>query len=131
MQPTYMGQDVLRVPSVEGWHTGHEWVTSGTFMTRVNFLAEKIGDLSLPGVQAIVQRVREHGTLSPDKFVDIALDLMGPLEDMDPKTRQELVDKAREEGTLSWETQEEASASTRRAVEMLQLIVGTLQYQLA
>ena len=131
MQPTYMGQDVLRVPSVEGWHTGHEWVTSGTFMTRVNFLAEKIGDLSLPGVQAIVQRVHEQGTLSPDEFVDLALDLMGPLEDMDPQTRQELVDKAREEGTLSWETEEEASASTRRAVEMLQMIVGTLQYQLA
>ena len=46
---------------------------------------------------------------------------MGPLEDMDPQTRQELVDKA----------QEEANASTRRVVEMLQLVVGTLQYQLA
>ena len=77
-------------------------------MTRVNFLAEKM-------------RVREQGTLSPDEFVDLALDLMGPLEDMDPQTRQELVDKAHKE----------ANTSTRRVVEMLQLVVGTLQYQLA
>ena len=131
LQPTYMGQDVLRVPSVEGWHTGHEWITSGTFMSRVNFLAEKIGDPNLPGVQAIVGRVRERGSLSPEEFVDWCLDLMGPLEEMDPETRQELVAHAQGGGTLSWETEEEVDASTKRVVELLQMIVGTLQYQFA
>ena len=131
MQPTYMGQDVLRVPSVEGWHTGHEWITSGTFMSRVNFLAEKVGDLNLPGVQDIVQRVRDQGTLQPEAFVDTALDLMGPLEDMDPEARQELIEKASEEGPLLWDGEENASSSAKRVTEMLQMIVGTLQYQLA
>ncbi|GIT02316.1 MAG: hypothetical protein CM1200mP27_09410 [Chloroflexota bacterium] len=25
----YMGQDLLNPPSVEGWHTGEEWIDSG------------------------------------------------------------------------------------------------------
>ena len=28
--PTYMGQELLNPPSVEGWHTGAEWINSGT-----------------------------------------------------------------------------------------------------
>ena len=44
MQPTYMGQDLLNPPSVEGWHTGKEWINSGSLMARINFVAEKVGD---------------------------------------------------------------------------------------
>src|SRR6202012_5308218 len=55
MQPSYMGQDLLNPPSVEGWHTGKEWINSGSLMARVNFVAEKVGDTSLPGVQAIIK----------------------------------------------------------------------------
>ena len=130
-QSTYMGQDLLNPPSVEGWHSGPEWVTTSTLMSRINFMAEKIGDLSLPGVQAILQQVRDQGTLSPDEFVDSALDLLGPLGNMDPETRQELVAQAQEKGILSWKTEDEAASSTKRVVEMLQLIVGTPQYQFA
>src|SRR5207249_12235316 len=32
MQPAYMGQDLLNPPSVEGWHTGPEWINSGSLM---------------------------------------------------------------------------------------------------
>src|SRR5262249_45820882 len=32
MQPSYMGQDLLNPPSVEGWHTGQEWINSGSLM---------------------------------------------------------------------------------------------------
>jgi len=27
----YMGQDLMNPPTVEGWHTGREWIDSGTF----------------------------------------------------------------------------------------------------
>ena len=37
--PTYMGQELLNPPSVEGWHTGAEWINSGTLMKRINFAA--------------------------------------------------------------------------------------------
>ena len=37
-QTTFMGQALFDPPSVEGWHTGKEWVNSGSFINRVNFL---------------------------------------------------------------------------------------------
>ena len=44
MQPSYMGQDLLNPPSVEGWHTGNEWINSGSLMARINFVAEQVGN---------------------------------------------------------------------------------------
>jgi hypothetical protein len=39
MQPL-TGQDLLNPPSVEGWHTGPEWINSGSLMARINFVAD-------------------------------------------------------------------------------------------
>ena len=61
MQPSYMGQDLLNPPSVEGWHTGSEWINSGSLMSRINFVAEQVGNTQLPGVQAIVNRLQSDG----------------------------------------------------------------------
>src|SRR4030088_1092329 len=36
MNTAYMGQDLLNPPSVEGWHTGKEWINSGTLNARTN-----------------------------------------------------------------------------------------------
>ena len=49
--PTYMGQEILNPPSVEGWHTGAEWINSGTLMKRINFAAGMLGDVSRPGIR--------------------------------------------------------------------------------
>ena len=61
MQPSYMGQDLLNPPSVEGWHTGKEWINSGSLMSRINFVAEQVGNPDLPGVQAIIDRLKAQG----------------------------------------------------------------------
>ena len=34
MEMVYMGQDLLNPPTVEGWHTGKEWIDSGTLVER-------------------------------------------------------------------------------------------------
>ncbi len=128
MQPTYMGQDIMKPPSVEGWHTGKEWIDSGSLMTRINFASELVGDLKRPGVQDIVGRVRERGTLGPEKLVEVCLDLIGPIE-VRSETQEELMEHAREGGDVKWDTEEEAGASARRVVDMLQLIVSTKDYQ--
>ena len=128
-QPTYMGQDLLNPPSVEGWHTGVEWVNSGSLMRRINFFADMIGDVSRPGVQAMIGKMRAQGDLSPEGLVDALLDLLGPLE-IDQATRQELVSHAAERGMLSWAT-DAADTSTQRIAEMLQLIVSLRDYQYA
>ena len=128
-QPNYMGQDLLNPPSVEGWHTGVEWINSGSLMRRVNFTADLVGDTSRPGVQNIISRLKAQGDLNTEAFVDTCLDLMGPLE-LSQETRQELVDHANISGDLAWGGNQEESASGRVS-EMLQLIVSLRDYMYA
>ena len=80
MQPSYMGQDLLNPPSVEGWHTGKEWINSGSLMSRINFVAAQIGNPDLPGVQKIIDRLKAQGTKTPEQLVTNCLDLLGPVE---------------------------------------------------
>ena len=129
-QPGYMGQDLLNPPSVEGWHTGTEWINSGSLMRRVNFAADMLGDASRPGVRSIINRLRDQGDLGPEGFVDTCLDLMGPLE-VGQSTRQELVDHAGTVGPLGWRSEQESDSSTQRVTEMLQLIVSLRDYHYA
>jgi uncharacterized protein (DUF1800 family) len=130
MQPSYMGQDLLNPPSVEGWHTGREWINSGSLMARINFVAELIGDPSLPGVRAIINRLKGKGAMTPEQLVDGALDQLGPVEVSD-ETRQELLDQAKEWGQISWDSESNAQIADKRVGEMLQLIVATREYQFA
>jgi uncharacterized protein (DUF1800 family) len=124
MQPTYMGQDLLNPPSVEGWHTGAEWINSGSLMSRINFTAEMFGDASRPGVQDIIARLKAKGNLTPEQLVDSCLDLMGPLEYSD-ETKSELLEQARSNGDLSWD----APDAEERVGQLLQLIVAMREYQ--
>jgi Protein of unknown function (DUF1800) len=130
MQPAYMGQDLLNPPSVEGWHTGKEWINSGSLMARINFVAELVGDPSLPGVRAIINRLKAKAPLSPEQLVDGCLDLLGPYE-VAAETRQELIDQAKEWGQLRWDSEANAKTADQRVGEMLQLIVATREYQFA
>jgi hypothetical protein len=126
--PTYMGQELLNPPSVEGWHTGAEWINSGTLMKRVNFAASVLGDLSRPGIRVILDRVKAQGDLSPEGFVDSCLDLIGPLE-VQPEVRQRLVEHASDGGALRWRTEHDTSTSEKRVGEMLQLIASLREFQ--
>src|SRR6202012_3039185 len=67
MQPSYMGQDLLNPPSVEGWHTGSEGINRASLRARINFVAEQLGNQSLPGVRAIIDRLKSKGTLQPEQ----------------------------------------------------------------
>jgi hypothetical protein len=60
--------------------------------------------------------------------VDSCLDLIGPLE-VQPEVRQRLVDHAGEGGTLRWGTGQDASDSSKRVGEMLQLIASIREFQ--
>jgi Protein of unknown function (DUF1800) len=127
-QPTYMGQELLNPPSVEGWHTGAEWINSGTLMKRVNFAASVLGDADRPGIRAILERIKAQGDLPPEGFVDGCLDVIGPLE-VQPEVRQRLVEHASDGGTLRWGTEQDASTSRKRVGEMLQLIASLREFQ--
>jgi hypothetical protein len=128
--PTYMGQEILNPPSVEGWHTGAEWINSGTLMKRINFAAGMLGDANRPGIRALINRLKAQGDLSPEGFVDSCLDLIGPMQ-VEPEVHQNLVAHASEGGTLRWGTEQDASTSSARVGEMLQLIASVREYQYA
>jgi uncharacterized protein (DUF1800 family) len=123
----YMGQDLLNPPTVEGWHTGREWIDSGTLVERINFTADNVGNVNLPGVRAIIDRLRSEGpTLSPERLVDGCLELLGAYE-LAEETRNELVSLARSEG----EVQTGADNFSTRVAQMLQSIVATTEYLFA
>ncbi len=129
-QPCYMGQDLLNPPSVEGWHTGAEWINSGSLMRRVNFTADLVGDVSRPGIRDMVNRLQASGVSSSGDVVDGCLDLMGPLE-VTGESRDELIGFVGEAGDFSWSSESEVAESTRRVSELLQLIVSLREYQYA
>jgi len=130
MQPSYMGQDLLNPPSVEGWHTGSEWINSGALMSRINFVAEQVGNTSMPGVQSILGRLKSQGTLAPEQLVDSCLDLLGPVE-VGADTKKELTDQAKQWGQIRWDSPAHEKAATQHTAELLQLIVATREYQFA
>ena len=125
----FMGQEILNPPTVEGWHTGQGWINSGAQVNRVNFVADRVGNVDLPGVQDIIRRVAPNDSaITAEALVDRCLDLMGPIEVIEA-TRRELVDHAESRGPISCATDEEYAGFSRRVGDLLALIVATKEYQ--
>jgi len=124
----YMGMSLLNPPTVEGWHTGVEWIDSGALVERVNFVADQVGNTDLPGVQDIVNRLGAQKPQSSEEFVDGLLELVGPVRVSDD-TRQILVEEASRDGEIRNTTSEEHQLFTQRVGGMLQLIAAAPEYQ--
>ena len=122
-QMTPMGQKLMDPPSVEGWHTGKEWIDSGTLMERVNFAAGHVSDASAPGVRGIAERIAAQGPLEPEALVDALLDLAGTLE-VSATTRAALVEAAAEAPAPD-------DDHAQRISRLLRLVVAAPEYQFA
>ena len=127
-----MGQALLGPPSVEGWQGGSEWINTGTYAERVNFVTRVLGDPTRPGVKAVMDRINRvagDGDLSADGLLDACLEALGPLEILD-STRANLADFASAYGRLNF-SDEATTAGTEEAVlNLIQLIVSTQEYQM-
>ncbi len=131
MDANFMGQEILNPPTVEGWHTGAEWVDTGTLMERVNSAALLIGDPAQPGVQGIIRRLRENQTVyKPEELVESCLLLAGGLE-VSESVRRELTAFAASQGELIFDSQFDGGCASQRVADLLQLIVSTREYQMA
>ncbi len=122
----YMGQDLMNPPTVEGWHTGKEWIDSGTLVERINFAADQVGNTGLPGVQDIVNRLGSENVVNSEVMVDRCLEMLGGYQLAD-ETRDQLVEHAQKGGVPAPGTAE----FSNRVGEILQLIVATQEYQFA
>ncbi|MBN41302.1 MAG: hypothetical protein CL757_05590, partial [Chloroflexi bacterium] len=126
-QPTYMGQALMDPPSVEGWHTGSEWINSGSLLARINFVADRVADTTLPGVKSIVDKMKGDGISSSEQLLDACLDNMGYLV-LNDETRDHLSQHAALAGNVDWSDE---STTSERIGEMLALISATTEYQFA
>ena len=103
------------------------WIDSGTLVERINFAADQVGNLDLPGVRSIIERLGSEGpTMPPDRLVDGCLDMLGCYE-VAEETRSKLVAHAERGDTLRTGIEE----FNRRVGRILQLIVATQEYQFA
>ena len=120
----HMGQEILNPPSVEGWHTGKEWIDGGTLVRRINFIADYVGDLAQPGIQEIVRKLQaEAPTMSPPELVDGCLRMLGCYE-LEAETRRMLITHAEKSGDLPTTNKEFPG----QVAQMLQMIVATKEY---
>lgn len=120
----FMGQFLLNPPSVEGWHEGEEWIDSGALVERINFASTELERRDAPGIQRMVDRVREAGSdLSSMGYVAACLDAMGCI-DISDRTFGLIAEHA--SGQLESANEDE---ETDRAIEMFQLIASTPDYQ--
>ena len=115
-----MGQRLMNPPTVEGWHTGFEWIDSGTLSERIGFVEQRFGNLESPGITAMVERV---GSLddTPTKLVESCLDILGGIKVKDD-TYKSLVEYASE-------LKEMKTASGIH--NLLQMTASTVDYQFA
>lgn len=115
-----MGQRLMNPPTVEGWHTGFEWINSGTLSERIGFVEEQFSDPDKPGVSEIISRV---GSLDsdPEALVERCLELLGSIK-VSSETRSSLVNYAKELQKLEHESD---------VHHLIQMITSTVDYQLA
>ena len=126
-EPGYMGQELLDPPSVEGWHTGSEWINSGSLLARINFVADSVTRTSQPGIQNIIRHMKSDNVNTPDEVLEACLAHMGYLE-LSSETREQLDEHGDEGGNLDWSDE---SATAIRIGEMMALISATTEYQFA
>ena len=127
MEIRYMGQDLMNPPTVEGWHTGKEWIDSGTLVERINFAADQVGNVRHPGVRSIIDRLSSEGpTISPERLVDRCLEMLGSYE-LAQGTRDRVLVHTQRGGELHAGSEDFA----QRVGKTLQLIVATQEYQFA
>jgi uncharacterized protein (DUF1800 family) len=126
-----MGQKLMDPPTVEGWHTGKEWIDGGTLTERINFATARVGNPEMPGTRAIIDRLAGSGDpITPSELVDGVLDLAGPIE-VTEETRTALLQLAGLDGDLEFGSSSDRTKSEDRIARMLALAVASREYQFA
>ena len=131
-QAGFMGQGLLQPPTVEGWHEGVEWIESGSLVERVNFASKQVGEVSRPGVRAIIDRIATDngGVLSPEELVDKCLDLLGPIPASE-ETRSSLIEYASANGDVDLRRHQPGDDAEQRVGDVLRLVASSREFQLA
>ena len=127
----YMGQDILNPPSVEGWHTGKEWIDSGSLVERINYVADEISNIEQEGVRAIVDELLSRAdVLTPEEALNGCLELMGHVNIRD-ENRALLIEQLRNSGEIRTNNPEDRMFAEQVILRTMKMIGSTREYQFA
>ena len=131
----YMGQDLLNPPSVEGWHTGEEWIDSGSLVERINFVADQVSDIHQPGVRAMVDALLDRADeLDPESVIDSCLELMGHMR-LHEKNKAHLAGEVRamlaQRSALVAGSPEDRLFAENTVLHTMKMIGSSREYQFA
>jgi uncharacterized protein (DUF1800 family) len=131
-QMTYMGQQLLNPPSVEGWHQGVEWIDTGSLTERINFASQQLGDMQKPGVSAMIENImiKGCGGIQDENLVNECLDQMGAIEAA-PETKSVLVEFARKNKSSSPASEASDIEVRKQIADMLRLVASIPEFQRA
>jgi uncharacterized protein (DUF1800 family) len=125
-----MGQSLFDPPSVEGWHTGKEWIDGGTLTERVNFAVAEMA-MTKPGPHALFARLSADGEpVPPHVFAEECFAFAGAFEPS-AETGKVLRDLAEAGGPLEFGSEVDRQTSADRVGQMLRCIVSSNDYQFA
>lgn len=129
-EANYMGQSILFPPSVEGWHTGEEWITSGSLVNRVNFASDHMSNLDNPGVENIVNYILENNNspITPQQVVDNCIEVLGPLE-ISADTKVSLLEVASKLDRIESNGHSRQQRTIELIQELIRMIVSSKEYQ--
>ena len=118
-----MGQNLMYPPTVEGWHTGREWIDAGTLNERINFAVGQFDSGTAPGLDEMVSEIDSRGELDSEGFVNSCLELLGYVE-LGDETKETI-----NESFSSLPSKETALNTKDKLVTTLQQIVSSVDYQ--
>jgi uncharacterized protein (DUF1800 family) len=122
-----MGQELLNPPTVEGWHTGREWIDSAFLVERLNFVTEKFSAGEAPGIAEITRRISDgRSSIAREDLLDTCAAEFVHL-DLDDATRQVISDELTSPEEVPCGGDELVGAVT----EILALIGTSKEYQMA
>ena len=127
----FMGQTLIDPPSVEGWHTGEEWVTSGSLVDRVNFATTHITNEDAPGVRKMVHVIQDaiSEDFRVDELIDECLLVIGPM-DITDETRSDIKATIASERKRLLDGKEHSQDLIRKlSISIFRLLVSSREYQ--
>tara|TARA_B100000686_G_scaffold56027_1_gene60345 strand:- start:2318 stop:3757 length:1440 start_codon:yes stop_codon:yes gene_type:complete len=129
-QITFMGQQLMNPPSVEGWHQGVEWIETGSLTERVNFSSQILGDISKPGIHKVVNKVIQNcgEKYSSTDFVDYCLMEIGALEASE-RIREILVDFVKDSGLEEINMSEDRDLAEHKIADLLRVLGSMPEFQ--
>ena len=121
-----MGQELLNPPTVEGWHTGREWIDSAFLVERLNFATEKLSDNKSPGIMEISNRnAAVPSTITRENLLDLCASKFVSV-DLDDSTRTVLL----QELSSNDDVKCEGAEFTNAVAEVLTMISTSKEYQM-